>query len=123
MISPQQIVSSLTIALIHLVVCGILAVIVIPVSLGYALFDSYQSPAWSMVAADHVLLFLEAPVAIMLYWIYHPTPRFEPPHYFVVDLLSSGPSFPVILALCALWSVAFGYLFACAIHWIRQLDF
>lgn len=108
MIPRKQVFFSLTVALIHFAVCGILAAIVIPGSFGYAMY-AYQSPAGWFVIADHALLLMEAPVAVVLYWIYHPAASFEPPHYFVADFLN-GPNFMLILGLCALWSLAFGCL-------------
>lgn len=116
----QKYIASLVVATVHFLVCMILGVIVFFASLGYSI-DSYESPAGWLVIIDHALLFLEAPVAVMLYWIYHPAPRFEPPHYFVADFLSTGSNFALVLGLCALWSLAFGCLVVFVKHWVRRL--
>lgn len=120
MIFQNKFASSLAIAAIHSVTCGILGAIVICASIGYTMSE-YQGAALWLVVADHVLLFLEAPVAIVLYWIYHPSPRFEPSHYFVADFLSNGSSYPLVFALCALWSIAFGCLIVYVKHCFKRL--
>jgi hypothetical protein len=120
MINSKQVFQSILIAGVHFIVCGVLAAIVFPASFGYALYDNDGIPPWWLVITDHALLLLEAPAALVLYWIYHPTARFEPPHYFVADFVS-GSNIPLILGLCALWSLAFGCLAVSAKHSIRRL--
>ncbi|HTV43230.1 MAG TPA: hypothetical protein VMF08_21885 [Candidatus Sulfotelmatobacter sp.] len=120
MTAPKYVISSLVIAGAHFAACGILAAIVLPASFGYALYDTYQSPAWWLVAADHALLFLEAPVVLVLYWLYHPAARFEPPHYFAADFLSNGSNVLMVFGSCILWSLALGCLVACVKGWMSR---
>lgn len=113
MISREKLAISLAIAILHFVICCILGAIVSLVSIGYTMSDYYEPAAWWFVVLDHTLLLLEMPVVIVLCWIYHPVPLFEPPHFFLVDLLYPR-NFPVALGLCVLWSFLFGCLIVSA---------
>ena len=83
--------------------------VVLFLSMGYGLSDAYHAPAWWFVALDKMLQLLEAPVVMVLRLLYHPTARFDPPGFFTIDLVDSS-NFFVVVGLCALWSVGFGYL-------------
>jgi hypothetical protein len=95
----------------HFTVCGISTGLVLLISFGYGLSDAYHEPVWWFVLIDKTLVFLEAPVALVLRALYHPTARFEPPRLFVVDYAMASQVL-VALALCVMWSAAFGYLSA-----------
>jgi len=92
----------------HFTLCGILAGLVLLTSVGYGMSDAYNSPAWSFVAMDRLLLFFEAPVFLVFWLIYHPAARFEPPGYYAVDF-PIGAHFFLALGLCVVWSILFGY--------------
>jgi hypothetical protein len=95
----------------HFIACAFLGGFVLLISVGYGLSDAYHPPAGWVVAMDQAFVALEAPVAVALRLLYHPTARFEPPRLFALDYAMSS-NVLVALALCLLWSVAFGYLAA-----------
>ena len=103
--------SALNIATCYFMLCGVLAGVVLFLSMGYGLSDAYHVPAWWFVILDRMLQLLEVPVVVVLRLLYHPTARFDPPVFFTIDLVDSA-NFLAVVGLCALWSVGFGYLVA-----------
>jgi len=118
-ITRKQHLLVLLIALSHFIICGVLGVVVALISIGFAMSDAYQPPGLLLMALDHILLLLEAPVIVVLRMIYHPAARFEPPNYYVIDFLN-GSNFRMVLTLCRLWSVCFGYFVLYANLWFKQ---
>jgi hypothetical protein len=102
----------------HLLVCGVLGSLDMLISFGESLSDTYNAPDGWFVNLDETLLILQAPVAAILRLVYHPTARFAPPGLFVIDYAMSS-NVLVSLPLCALWSIAFGYLGATGIRRFR----
>ena len=110
--------SALNIALCHFMLCGVLAGAVLFLSMGYGLSDAYHVPTWWFVALDRMLQLFEAPVVVVLRFLFRPTARFNPPGFFTIDLVDSV-NFFVVIGLCALWSVGFGYLAAYAVRRLK----
>jgi len=99
--------------------CAGLALIVLFLSIAYGLSDSYHSPLWWFVLLDKTLLLFEAPVAVTLRLIYHPSARFDPPGFFAIDLVDGSNAF-VTVGLCAMWSLAFAFVMVRAMRWCKS---
>ncbi|MFZ1072906.1 MAG: hypothetical protein WAO21_05665 [Verrucomicrobiia bacterium] len=109
---------ALTIASCHFVFCVFLSFIALFLSFGYGLSDQAVTPAWWFVVMNKVLLFFEAPVVAILRLLYHPIAHFEPPSLFAIDFAKCSNIY-VVVVLCLLWSIGFGYLIAYAIRRLK----
>ena len=108
----------ITIASCHFVFCGFLSFFVLFLSFGYGLSDQAITPGWWFVVMNKVLLVSEAPVVVVLWLMYHPVARFEHPRLFAIDFVD-GSNVYVVIGLCLLWSIGFGYLIAYAIRRLK----
>lgn len=102
---------ALALSACHAVIACLLGAFDMFISFGYALSDAYHDPDGWLVGIDRLVLILEAPVALVLKLLCHPAARLAPPRLFLADYLT-GSNGLLVFALCALWSVTFGY--ACA---------
>ena len=107
-----------TIALGHFLLSAFLCFIVLFLTFGYGLSDQAVTPVWWFVVMNKVLLVSEAPVVLILWLLYHPAAHFHPPSLFAVDFAGCANVY-AITGLCLLWSLAFGYLVAYALHRFR----
>ena len=107
-------------AAIHFTVCAIVGAVVSGIEIMCGMpSGGYQPIALVFGAMDKIILLLEAPVALILWLLYHPTARFQPPSFYVIDIVDSTP-FPVVVVLCFLWSVIFGYLVSYGIRQFKK---
>lgn len=96
-------------------VCSTLGGLVLYASFGFGMWDTFSEPPGWLAAMDRLLLLLEAPVALVLRLLYHPTARFDTSRLFAIDIVG-GSRFIVVVGLCVLWSIGFGYIVSYAIQ-------
>lgn len=110
--------SAISVSVLHFIFCSILFVVVMVVSAGYSLSDSYREPIWWFVAMDRLLMVLDAPVIWFLWRFHHPIAWFRPPRLFITDFTNVAP-FSTVVGLCAAWSIVLGYVFVCVVLLIK----
>jgi len=107
-------------AAIHLVFCGVVGALVVGIEVLWSMpSGGYQPIALIFGALDKLILLLEAPVAVVLWLLYHPTARFQPPSLSLIDFVDSAP-FLAVASLCVLWSIILGYLVAYGLRCFRK---
>ena len=107
-------------AAIHFTVCAIVGAVVSGIEILCGMpSGGYQPIALVIGVMDKIILLLEAPVALILWLLYHPTARFQPPLFCVIDIVGSTP-FSVVVGLCFFWSVIFGCLVSYGIRKFKK---
>ena len=97
-------------AMLHFMFCIIIGAAVA----GFEILAGMPSGGFAPIAlivdaVDKTILLLEAPVALVLWVLYHPTARFQPPSFFVIDFVDKSQLL-VVVTLCLIWSILLGYL-------------